>query len=308
MRVLVTGANGFVGHALMDQLALRAELTPVGGLRSLSKAPSNDHVYAVCPDLDPEADWSQCVAGIDVVVHCAARAHLLSDDAVDPIVAFRRINTAGTLKLAQQAAAAGVKHFVFISSIGVNGAQTFATAFDEHSPPAPHSPYAISKHEAEIGLFSLAENSGMTVSVVRPPLVYGPGAPGNLARLTGLIQRGLPLPLASVQNKRTLISLTNLVDLLVLCATHPAAPGEIFLAGDPEDVSTADIVRHIARGINKQALLIPFPVHLIDRTLHSLGKGFMAQQLFGSLQVDASKARRLLSWSPPVRPDVATWA
>lgn len=307
MRVLVTGANGFVGRALMDRLAQQSGVTPVGGLRDRSKALGGAHAHVVCPDLAPDSDWSQCVAGIDVVIHCAARAHILSDDALDPLTAFRRVNTAGTLQLARQAAAAGVRHFVFISSIGVNGAETSGTAFDEHSPAAPHSPYAVSKHEAEVGLFSLAEKSGMTVSVVRPPLVYGPGAPGNLARLAGMIRRGLPLPLASVRNKRTLVSLNNLVDLLALCATHEAAPGEIFLAGDTEDVSTADIVRHIARSIGKPAWLVPFPPQALDKALHLLGKGSMAQQLIGSLQVDVSKARRLLDWTPPERPDTATW-
>lgn len=307
MRVLVTGANGFVGRALMDQLAQRSGVTPVGGVRNRAKANGDNHSHVVCPDLAPESDWSQCVAAIDVVIHCAARAHILSDDALDPLAAFRRVNTAGTLRLGQQAAAAGVKHFVFISSIGVNGAETFGAAFDEHSPAAPHSPYAVSKREAEVGLFSLAEASGMTVSVVRPPLVYGPGAPGNLARLAGLIRRGLPLPLASVRNKRTLVSLNNLVDLLALCATHPAAPGEIFLAGDTEDVSTADIVRHIARCIDRPAWLVPFPPQALDKALRLLGRASMAQQLVGSLQVDVSKARRLLDWAPPDRPHTATW-
>lgn len=308
MRILVTGSNGFVGRALMVRLAQDLSIAPIGGVRDKAHLVDDGQSRVLCPNLDPNSDWSRCVVGVDVIIHCAARAHILSDEVSKPLEAFRRVNTAGTLALAEQAAAAGVKHFVFVSSIGVNGAATFGVPFDENQPEAPNTPYAVSKREAEIGLFSLSQRSSMTVSVVRPPLVYGANAPGNLRRLAGLIRRGLPLPFASIDNRRTLVSVNNLADLLVHCALKPAAVGEVFLAGDEVDVSTAEIVNHIGRSIGRPARLLPFPPQLLDAMLRMVGKGAMAQQLIGSLQVDISKAQNLLGWKPLEMPDAALWA
>ena len=308
MRVLVTGASGFVGSELMRQLGALQGIQPVAGMRNPAANSADNFPTIACPELGPSADWSASFAGMDAVVHCAARAHVIGDRAADPLAEFTRANTEGTLRLAGQAASAGVRRFVFVSSIGVNGAETFGAAFTEADPAAPHSPYAVSKHLAEEGLKALSARTGMEVAIVRPTLVYGKGAPGNLRRMANLVQRGLPLPFASVHNRRTLISVTNLASLLALCLTHQKAAGETFLAGDASDVSTADIISQIARSIGRPARLLPFPPAFLAAGLRLAGQGAMAQQLFGSLQVDGSKARRLLDWTPPESPDTAFWA
>ena len=308
MRVLVTGASGFVGSELMRQLGAAGGFAPVGGMRNPLSPPPRGHAVIACPELGPLADWSAALEGADAIVHCAARAHVLADGAADPLAEFMRANTEGTLRLAEQAASDGVQRFVFVSSIGVNGAETFGAPFTEADPAAPHSPYAVSKHLAEEGLRELAARTGMILTIVRPALVYGKGAPGNLRRLAKLVGRGLPLPFASVRNRRTLISAPNLASLLSVCLTHEKAAGETFLAGDAGDVSTADIVSNIARSIGRPARLLPFPPSLLAGGLRLAGQGAMAQQLFGSLQVDSSKARRLLDWTPPQSPDTALWA
>ncbi|MBB3590245.1 UDP-glucose 4-epimerase [Rhizobium sp. BK529] len=251
--------------------------------------------------ITPETDWSEALKSVDVVVHLAARAHVLKDDSADPLAVFRSENTASALNLAEQAAKAGVKRLVFISSIGVNGMQSIRP-FRHDDPPAPTEPYAISKHESEIALKAVAGRTRMELVIIRPPLVYGPNAPGNFARLVNLVLKRLPLPLGSVRNRRTLVALANLVDLIALCMRHPAAAGEVFLAGDAEDLSTPDLIRAIADGLGIKPALYPFPVSILRGALAIAGKQDLFDRLCGSLQVDISHARDVLGWSPAITP------
>lgn len=216
-------------------------------------------------ELGSDTDWSPVLFGVDVVVHCAARVHVIHETASDPLLAFRRVNSTGTLRLARQAANAKVRRFVFLSSIGVNGAETHGTPFGADDVPAPHSPYALSKYEAEKGLYDIARGSDMEVVIVRPPLVYGPGVPGNFERMMRLLWRGFPLPLGAVQNRRSLVALDNLVSFISLVASHPAAGNKTFLVGDREDVSTAQLFRRVAKALGKRALLFPVPPPLLGQ-------------------------------------------
>ncbi len=247
-------------------------------------------------DLGPSADWSVALEGVGVVMHLAARVHQLNDAVVDPLSQFIKVNTQGTLRLGMEAAAAGVKRFVYVSTIGVNGSVTRDKPFSEDDIPAPGNSYTISKWKAEQGLHQLQKETGMEVVVVRPPLVYGPGSPGNLERLLRLIWQGVPLPLENIDNKRSLIDVDNLADLLVSCAVHPAAAGETFLAADGEDLSTPQLIRHLARSMGRNARLWPLPVSAMRLAAGILGKTALCDSLCGSLQVDASKAANLLGW------------
>lgn len=300
MRCLITGASGFIGNALVEKLhsASDVELT----LITRSKENVFPEGIAHFPmAITPKTDWTEALKSVDVVVHLAARAHILKDDSADSLAVFRRENTASTLNLAEQAAKAGVKRLVFISSIGVNGMKN-DRPFRHDDTPAPTEPYAISKHESEIALKAVAARTGMELAIIRPPLVYGPNAPGNFGRLVNLIRKRLPLPLGSVKNKRTLVALANLVDLIVLCMRHPAAAGEVFLAGDAESLSTPDLIRAIADGLGIKPALYPFPVTILRGTLALIGKQAPFDRLCGSLQVDISHARDVLGWAPVVTP------
>lgn len=300
-RPLVTGANGFIGTAIVAQLASRG-IGVVGAARSLTTGGDCD---TQSPSLSVEADWAPLLSGRTVVIHAAARAHVLHETAERPIDVFRSVNTAGTIRLAEQAAEAGIRRFVFLSSIGVNGVST-VRPFTEADAPAPVEPYAVSKLEAELGLMRLADRTGMEVVIVRPPLVYGASAPGNFGRLLRAVARGVPLPLGSVnENRRTLVALENLVDLVITCAVHPAAANQVILAGDDEALSTADLIRRLARALNVSPRLLPVPVWLLRSVASVLGKRAMVERLCGSLQVDIGKARSLLSWSPPFSVDAA---
>lgn len=251
------------------------------------------------------ADLRTALGGADVVIHAAARAHVLQERAADPLAEYRRVNVDGTLALARAAAEAGVRRFVFVSSIKVNGERTApGRAFRADDAPAPGDAYGVSKWEAEQGLCALARETGMEVVVVRPPLVYGPGAKGNFAALVRRVARGVPLPLGAVRhNRRSLVGLDNLVDLIVTCLDHPGAANQVFLAADGEDLSTADLLQRVARAMGRPARLLPVPVWVLQAAAASLGKRAVAQRLLGSLQVDGSKARELLGWAPPVSVD-----
>jgi nucleoside-diphosphate-sugar epimerase len=235
------------------------------------------------------------------IVHLAARVHVMHDTANDPLSAFRAVNVAGTLNLARQAAAAGVKRFVFISSVKVNGEGTHkGHAFTETDAPNPHDAYGQSKHEAELGLRQIAAQTDMEVVIIRPPLVYGPGVKANFAALMRAVQRGWPLPLGAVHNQRSLVALDNLVDFIVTCTTHPQAGNQTFLVSDGQDLSTAELARGLALASGRTARLLPVPFWALRAGATLMGQGDAVQRLCGNLQVDISKARKLLGWAPPI--------
>lgn len=296
--IILTGASGFVGSRLLSQLNSNARFHAVGICRRLQQERSSLRLYAV-GDLQ-HADLSAVLPGVDVLMHAAARAHIMKDEVADPLTEYRRVNVQGTLNLARQAAAAGVKRFVFISSIKVNGESTDnGKAFHADDEPAPEDAYGLSKLEAEQCLIKLATETGMEVVVIRPPLVYGPGVKGNFASMINLVEKGLPLPLGAIQNKRSLVGIDNLVDLIIRCIDHPAAANQVFLAGDGEDLSTTELLRGVGKAMGKPARLIPVPAGLLQFGATLLGKKAMAQRLLGSLQVDISKTCELLDWKPP---------
>lgn len=299
-RVLVTGATGFVGSALVEQLAMSSSWQPMLGLRREQEMPLY-YPWVVTGDLSPDTDWYEALKGCGAVVHCAARVHIMDDPEADPLAAFRRANVQGTLRLAQQAAQMGVSRFIFISSIKVNGEQTIHdTAFTADDEPTPIDPYGISKFEAEQGLLDLTKRTSMEVVIIRPPLVYGSGVKGNFANMLKLVEKGLPLPFGAIHNKRSLVSLDNLVDFIITCIDHPAAANQVFLAGDGHDVSTTELLRGVGQAMGKPARLLPIPAGILMFSASILGKKDMAKRLLGSLQVDISKARELLGWEPPL--------
>lgn len=302
--LLVTGGSGFLGSALLKTLAssdrylLRAALR-----RESSGLPSSVNVFHV-EGLTSTADWQAPLMGADVVIHAAARVHIMNDRSVDPLAAFRQVNVDGTLNLARQAAQAGVQRFIYISSVKVNGEFTPpGHPFVADGPALPVDPYGISKLEAEQALHELSASTSMELVIIRPVLVYGPGVKANFLNMINWLERGVPMPFGAVRNKRSLVNLDNLIDLIMTCVIHPAAANQIFLASDGEDVSTTELIRRIGCALNKPARLIPLPVPLMQLGANLLGKEALAQRLFSSLQVDISKNRILLGWVPPVSLD-----
>lgn len=303
MQVLVTGATGFVGAAVCRALPTRGHAA-VAAVRTRSAAVAAAQRQIVVGDIGQGTSWQAALAGIDAVVHCAARAHVMHDSATDALQAYRSVNVDGTLQLATQAARCGVRRLVFISSIKVNGESTPAgEPFTVDSVPGPVDPYGISKLEAEQGLRDIATSTGMECVVIRPPLVYGPGVKGNFATLLKLVNKGYPLPLGAVHNRRSLVGLDNLVDLITTCCDHPQAANRLFLAADGEDLSTTALLRRLAAAMGKPSRLMPIPAAWLRAGAAMLGKKAVAQRLLGSLQVDISAARMRLQWSPPVSVD-----
>jgi nucleoside-diphosphate-sugar epimerase len=297
MKVLVTGATGFIGRALIN---LFDTDTLVVALRNRVGALPEAIKQIEVGELSKSTIWTLAFKDIDTVIHVAGRAHVANDRGIDPISEFRRVNTDATLALAQNAANKGVRRFIFVSSIGVNGNNN-SQAFTESDRVNPQEYYAISKYEAEEGLLKLAEETGMEVVIVRPPLVYGPNAPGNFGSLVNWVNKEVPLPFGSIHNQRSLVALDNLVDFIALCADReksPKAANQVFLISDGEDVSTTQLLQKVAKAFNKKAFLLPIPVWLMTFVAKILGKGDVANRLFGSLQVDSSKARDLLGWKP----------
>lgn len=306
MKTLVTGANGFVGQALCPCLQAAGHEV----VRAARRASPLAEIGV--GDIGPDTDWRAALAGCEAVVHLAARVHVLREEMRDPLAGFRAVNTAGTLQLARQAGQAGVRRFVFLSSIKVHGEQTSPpqagrgplgerACFCAADPPAPKNPYAVSKWEAEQGLLRLAAETGMEVVIIRPPLVYGPGAKANFRAMMRWLHSGIPLPLGAIHNKRSLVALDNLVDLIATCLKHPHAANQIFLAGDGEDLSTTELLKRMGEHLGKPARLLPVPQKIMETGLRWAGRGDLAQRLCGSLQVDISKARQVLGWNPPLR-------
>jgi UDP-glucose 4-epimerase len=299
MRVLVSGAGGFVGSALLRRLAA-ADFESIGIYRSSSAvgraAPAGRRLLG---NLDSTQDWSGIPRSSHALIHAAARVHVMRDTAADPLLEYRRVNVEGTLNLARQAAAAGLRRFVFISTIKVNGEATAGdAAFSADDPPAPLDPYGISKWEAEQGLRDLALRTGMEVVIIRPPLVYGPQVRGNFRSMLQWLKRGLPLPLGSVRNQRSLVYLDNLLDLIVDCIDHPAAAGQTFLVCDAEALSTPELLRRAGRALGHPARLLSVPPAFITGAAAALGKKQAASRLCGSLRVNMAKTTRMLGWTP----------
>jgi len=300
--ILVTGGTGFVGKSLINSLIL-------GGYNIISAIRSDPglleaNVKEVNIDSISDAtDWGKVLNRIDIVVHCAARAHIMNDTIADPLAEFRRVNTAGTLNLARQAANAGVKRFIFISSIKVNGEFTEDVPFSPQDDFIPTDPYGLSKYEAEVGLLALAKETGMEVVIIRPVLVYAFGVKGNFSNLLNWMKKGIPLPFGSIHNQRSFVALDNLVNFIIHCIHHPKAANEVFLISDNEDVSTSELLRKVAKAFGKKSRLISVPVWLMAFAAKLIGKGDVANRLFGSLQVDSSKARDLLGWKPVITID-----
>lgn len=303
MTTLVTGANGFVGSALCARLS-RDGAALRRAVRSLNSQPEGVEAIAM-GSLSSETDWTVALRSVDQVVHLAARVHVMNDKSGDPLAEFRRVNVDGTANLARQSAAAGVRRFVYLSSIKVNGEFTQeGHPFTADDAPAPEDPYAVSKHEAEQALRQIAAKTGMEVVIIRPPLVYGPGVKANFESMMRWLSRGVPLPLAAAnRNRRSLVALDNLVDLILTCLQHPKAANQTFLVTDGEDLSTTELLQRMGQAIDRPTCLLPVPVSLLAFAARLLGKKAVAQRLLGSLQVDISKTCELLDWKPPVTVD-----
>lgn len=292
-RVLVTGAAGFVGRALCAGLVVAGRETVPAVRRESGLAGE-----AVVGDIGPSTDWYGILQGCDAIVHLAARVHLMQDTAPDPLAAYRAANAEATLNLARQAVQAGVKRFVFISTVKVNG-EGRDQPYRETDTAAPEDAYAISKWEAEEGLRRIAEETGLEIVILRPPLVYGPGVQANFLRLMRLVEKGWPLPLGAIENRRSLLYLGNFVDAIQRCIEHPAAAGQTFLLDDGEAVSTPELIRRLAHAMGRPARLVPVPVGLLELGGRMLGRRSAVERLVGSLYVDSAAIRSRLQWTPP---------
>lgn len=298
-KVLVTGANGFIGRVLAARLAEKSDREVRGSVRRADAALSANVQPVVVGDLGADTDWSLALADVDCVIHTAGRAHVLKSEP-DSAEAFRKANVEGALSIARQAIDAGVRRFIFISSIGVNGARTYGTPFSEGVEPQPHAEYARSKLEAEVELAAWCADFEMELTIIRPPLVYHWNAPGNFRRLLGIIARGWPLPFGAIDNLRSLISLTNLVDFIEVCIDHLGAANETFVVADGDDVSLPQMIRLLTAGMGRRVPLVPVPAWCLSLAARSVGKYGMYEQLCGSLQIDITKARAKLGWVPPL--------
>lgn len=303
--VFLTGASGFVGRAILDHLL--ATGTPVtAALRKNARAFHVNVPIFRFESFGVGQNWQSALSGCDVVVHSAARVHVMNDAEADPLMAFRKVNVEGTLELARQAAKAGVRRFIFISSVKVNGeGATKGRPYKADDLPAPSDPYGVSKMEAEQGLRALAGSTSMEVVIIRPVLIYGPGVKANFLSMMRWLDWGVPLPFGAIDNRRSLVALDNLVDLVVICMDHPSAGNQTFLVSDGEDLSTTELLQRMARALRKPARLFPVPSWALQSVAIILGRKSLARRLFGSLQVDIEKTRSVLGWVPKVSVDDA---
>jgi nucleoside-diphosphate-sugar epimerase len=302
MKLLVTGANGFIGQALCLEAISRGFSIKSVTRRDFDLPGIEEKL--IIKSINSDVDWEGLLSDVDVVIHLAGLAHVDQKTIPNALDEFRKINVDGTLKLAEHAINAGVKRFVFISSIGVNGAKTFKSPFKAQDIEAPHSKYAVSKYEAELGLRAISAKNKMKVVVIRPTMVYGPNAPGNFGTLVRWLNQGWPLPLGAVtKNKRSMISISNLVDLIITCINHPNAANQTFLASDDEDISTAELLNMLGKHIDYPIRLFQVSPIFLGFIANLFGKKVIAQSLLGSLQVDISKTCELLNWRPPLSLD-----
>jgi nucleoside-diphosphate-sugar epimerase len=301
MKILITGANGFVGLPL-SQYLMTAGHQVVGAVRSHdSLSLVNPHIQLkAIGDIDEVTGWQDCLGGVECVIHLANRAHVMDEKSSNPLALYRKVNTEGTFNLARQAAVAGVKRFIFISSIKVNGESTLPgqalTAKDKYIPV---DPYSLSKYEAELGLKLIAEQTGLEMVVIRPPLIYGPGVKANFLKMMQWVEKGIPLPLGAIQNQRSMLGLDNFINFIELCLAHPDAAGQTFLVSDDHDLSTTELLREIAAEMHRSSRLISIPQRFIEKILILLGQKHISERLCGSLQLDISLAKTCLSWKPP---------
>jgi len=300
MKILVTGSNGFIGSSLAVKLNSIGHIVR-GAVRERSDLPDAGMAYdrISVGSIDSSTDWTMALHGIDSVVHLAARVHVMTETSSDPLSAFYKVNLDGTVRLAEQAVESGVRRFVYVSTIKVNGEKTDKHSFVADDEPKPLDPYSLSKAEAERQLLKITADSNMEVVIVRPPLVYGPGVGGNFLRLMKVVERGIPLPLASVKNARSMISLDNITNFLAHCLEHPKAAGRIFLVSDGIDWSTPMLIRSIARHMDMRARLFPFPPLLLRLMGRISGQAGAYNRLCDSLKLDIAKTCELLDWAPP---------
>jgi nucleoside-diphosphate-sugar epimerase len=296
MKVLVTGASGFIGKYLCQSLSEQNfEIVIV----TRGQANAKENITVINKTLNINTDWSETLKGINVFIHLAGRAHVMKEEASDPYQAYAEINIEATKHLAEQAALNGVKRFIFLSSVKVNGESTKKSAFTESDQPQPEDDYGKTKYEAEKVLSNIAQETGMEVVVIRPPLVYGKGVKANFKNLIKLSQSGLPMPFGAIHNKRSLIYIENLIDFIMVCIDHPQAANQTFLVSDDHDVSTTQLIQSIANASSKKSRLIPIPISWLTLVFKLIGKKSLSDRLFGTLQVDISKAKTLLGWKPP---------
>ena len=302
--VMVTGANGFVGEALVTSLTQR-NFSVRRSVRHKSSNPSYDESEFISGDINGSTDWMRGLKGVDVVVHTAARVHVMDEQSSDPITEFRSVNVHGSANLARQAARSGVKRLIYLSSVKVNGeSSTEGYSLKASDTPSPLGAYAISKSEAELELLEVALETGLEVVIIRPPLIYGKGVKANFASLIHAIRKGIPLPFGMVtNNRRSLVSLDNLIDFIEVCLEHTAAGNETFMISDGQDISTADLVKQIGNALCKKIILIPVPVFLLNKVALIFGKQELMERLTGNLQVDINKNFLLLDWRPKLSLD-----